>query len=110
MDIVQATGRAMRSLTGKNHGLCARAALRRTEPPTNPSRPPFSRAEFDEVWDVLQSLQEQDDVLAEIIRAMREERGRTKDFDDGRFRERVMILGPQVSVEVLRKVITHCLH
>jgi predicted helicase len=51
-----------------------------------------SRAEFDDVWDVLQSLQEQDEVLAEIISEMRE-RGRTMGFNDARFRERVEILG-----------------
>jgi predicted small metal-binding protein len=33
------------------------------------------------VWVVFQALQEHDEVLAEIIRHMREERGRTK-WDD----------------------------
>ena len=51
-------------------------------------------------------MQEQDDLLAEIIREMREERGRTKGFDDARFRERVEILGPEISLEKLRKAIS----
>jgi hypothetical protein len=65
-----------------------------------------NRAQFDEVWDVLQSLQEQDDVLAEIIRGMREERGRTKGFDDSRFNEIVGVCGPSISLDKLRAAIT----
>ena len=42
------------------------------------------RSSFDEVWNVLQAMQEQDDMLAEIIREMRIELGRTKGFDDSR--------------------------
>jgi len=38
-----------------------------------------NRAEFDEVWDVLQSMQEQDDVLAELIRYAGEQKGRGRD-------------------------------
>ena len=45
-------------------------------------------------------------MLAEIIREMREERGRTKGFDDTQFRERVELLGPQISLETLRGCIT----
>src|ERR1700730_5107806 len=37
---------------------------------------------------------------------MRDERGRTKGFDDTRFREVVEFLGPQISLEVLRDSIT----
>ncbi len=105
VDIVQATGRAMRRSPGKTTGYVLvplyveLAAGETVEAAVN-------RAEFDEVWDVLQSLQEQDDVLAEIIREMREERGRTDSFDDGRFRETVEILGPGVALEALRKAIT----
>jgi predicted helicase len=41
-----------------------------------------ARAQFDEVWVVFQTLQEHhDEVLAEIIRHMREERSRTKGAD-----------------------------
>ena len=51
-------------------------------------------------------MQEQDELLAEIIRQMREERGRTKGFDDASFRERVEFLGPDVALKVLRDSIT----
>src|SRR5207249_939090 len=66
----------------------------------------LARTEFDEVWNVLQAMQEQDELLAEIIRQMRKERGRTKGFDDARFRERVELLGPQLSLKALREAIT----
>jgi predicted helicase len=108
VDIVQATGRAMRKdrenpdkVTGyvlvplfveQAKGETIAEALARTE--------------FDEVWNVLQAMQEQDDMLAEIIRQMREEHGRTKGFDDTRFRERVEFVGPQVSLKALRDSIT----
>ena len=64
------------------------------------------RANFEEVWDVLQSLQEQDEVLADIIQEMREQRGRTKRFDDSRFRERIVLLGPQINLDGIRAAIT----
>ncbi len=64
------------------------------------------RSDFDEVWNVLNRLQEHDEVLAQIISEMRIERGKTGGFDDSRFRERVAILGPSVSLDSLRQSIT----
>src|SRR4029078_2441166 len=60
------------------------------------------RTDFEEAWDVLQAMQERDAVLADIIREMREERGRRGGFDDSRLRERVEVLGPEISLEALR--------
>lgn len=105
VDIVQATGRAMRVAPGKATGYVL-VPLYVEQAAGETVEQAVSRADFDEVWDVLQSLQEQDEVLAEIIREMREERGRTKGFDDSRFRERVEILGPRVALSALRKAIT----
>jgi Helicase associated domain len=51
-------------------------------------------------------MQEQDAVLADIICEMREERGRRGGFDDSRLRERVEVLGPEVSLEVLRNAVS----
>lgn len=45
-------------------------------------------------------------MLAQIIAEMRIERGRTGGFDDSRFRERVETLGPELSLETLRRTIT----
>ena len=65
-----------------------------------------ARAQFDEVWVVFQALQEHDEELAEIIRHMREERGRTKGYDNKAFRGRVEVLGPGVSLDALPHSIT----
>ena len=66
----------------------------------------MKRTDFEEAWDVLQAMQEQDAVLADIIREMREERGRKGGFDDSRLRERVEVLGPEVSLDVLRDAVS----
>ena len=50
-----------------------------------------------------------DAVLADIIREMREERGRKGGFDDSRLRERVEVLGPEVSLDVLRDAVSTAL-
>ena len=107
VDIVQATGRAMRTnpATQKTTGyVLVPLFLEQVEGET--IQEAVARAEFEEVWAVLQALQEHDEVLAEIIRHIREERGRTKGFDDKAFRERVEVLGPSVSLDTLRRSIT----
>ena len=48
-------------------------------------------------------------MLADIIREMREERGRRGGFDDSRLRERVEVLGPEVSLDVLRDAVSTAL-
>lgn len=107
VDIVQATGRAMRLDPPNKKTTGYILVPLYLEQATNESvEQAVLRSDFSEVWEVLQSLQEQDEVLAEIIRDMRMERGRTKGFDDSRFRELVPILGPSVSLEVLRQSIT----
>ncbi len=88
VDIVQATGRAMRRSPGKTTGYVL-VPIYVEQVAGESIAEAVSRAEFDEVCDVLQSLQEQDYVLAEIIREMRRERGRTTGFDDARFIKRV---------------------
>jgi hypothetical protein len=82
VDIVQATGRAMRKspATQKTTGyVLVPLFLEQVEGETIETA--VARAQFDEVWVVFQALQEHDEVLAEIIRHMREERGRTKGAD-----------------------------
>jgi helicase associated protein/helicase-like protein len=105
VDIVQATGRAMRKANGKTTGYVL-VPLFVEQAKGETIEQALARTEFDEVWNVLQAMQEQDDTLADIIREMREERGRTKGFDDTRFREKVEILGPRVSLDALRDSIT----
>ena len=105
IDIVQATGRAMRKANDKTIGyvlvpLFLDLAIGET------LEDALQRTGFDEVWYVLQALQEQDDVLADVIRQMREDKGRLGSYSDRLYRERVEILGPSISLEALRAAIT----
>jgi superfamily II DNA or RNA helicase len=108
VDIVQATGRAMRRSPGKTTGYVLVPLF--VEQAANESvESAVSRSDFDEIWDVLHSLQEQDDVLAELIRNMGEQKGRGKEFDDSGFADRVDIVGFQVGLEDLRTAVaTRC--
>ena len=66
-----------------------------------------ARAEFEEVWAVLQAMQEQDEVLDDIIHQMQAERRLTKGFSsDTRLRTRVEVLGPTLTLDNLRRAIT----
>ena len=105
VDIVQATGRAMRRVPGKTIGyvlLPLYVELAKGESVEDAVR----RTDFDEVWDVLQSLQEQDEVLAELIRDAGEQKGRGTGFDDRGFGDRVDFGGPRLSLENLRRAVT----
>lgn len=107
VDIVQATGRAMRTnkATNKTTGyVLVPLFLKQVEGETIEEA--VARAEFDEVWAVLQALQEHDEVLAETIGHIREERGRTKGFNDQDLRDEVEVLGPTVSLDTLCQSIT----
>jgi len=107
VDIVQVTGRAMRRSdeTGKEFGyVMVPLFLDLTANETIEEA--LHRTGYSDVWDVLTAMMEQDDVLTDIIRQMREDQGRTGGYDDSRFRERIEVLGPSVSLEVIRNSIT----
>ena len=87
VDIVQAVGRAMRNAPGKTTGYILvplyvdltqgereASASWSESPQSQPTQESLdaavARAEFDEVWAVLQALQEQDEVLDDIIHQM----------------------------------------
>jgi predicted helicase len=105
VDIVQAIGRAMRTAQGKAIGYVF-LPLYVQEAAGESVEEAIARADFDEVWNVLQALQEQDDAIADTIREMRESQGRIGGFDDSRFQERVQVFGPAVSLNALRQSIT----
>ena len=92
VDIVQAVGRAMRNAPGKTTGDIL-VPLYVEQAAGESLDAAVARAEFDEVWAVLQALQEQDEVLNEIIQEMGVEKGRTQGFNDSRFRKKVSVLG-----------------
>lgn len=109
VDIVQAAGRAMRKpndptilkecgyillplLIEQNEGETLEQALDKTN--------------FDTTWDVLNALQENDEVLADIINQMREDKGRGLGYNDLRLREKIEVLGPKLELNDLRNSIT----
>ncbi|OGR42029.1 MAG: hypothetical protein A2X28_03545 [Elusimicrobia bacterium GWA2_56_46] len=104
VDIVQATGRAMRKAPNKEFGYILvplYLEIKKNETIVEA----VLRGKFEEVWDVLAALQEQDDLLADIIRQMRQERGQAKGYSDARFREQIEILGPSILLQDLKKSI-----
>lgn len=105
VDIVQATGRAMRKSPGKEFGYVMVPLF--VEQTSNESiEEALHRTGFDDVWDLLSAMKEQDEVLTDIIRQMQVDKGRTGGYDDSRFSERVEVLGPSVSLETIRESIT----
>jgi superfamily II DNA or RNA helicase len=108
VDIVQATGRAMRLSPGKTTGYVLVPLY--VEQATNETvEEAVNRSSYDEVWEVLNSLQEQDEVLAEIIRYAGEQRGAQKGVDDSRLTDRVDVVGIPIELEALRSVVvTRC--
>lgn len=111
VDIVQAVGRAMRTSpeTGKKLGYILvplHVELKKNESLEDAVK----RAGFDDVWQVLAAMQEQDEVLDEAIHQIQADRKLGKGFNDELFRRRVEIVGPPVALAALRKsVTTRCL-
>ncbi|MDO9011078.1 MAG: Helicase associated domain protein [Gallionella sp.] len=105
VDIVQATGRAMRKSPSKEFGYVMVPLF--VEQAANESiEEALQRTGFDDIWDLLGAMREQDDVLTDIIRQMREDKGRSGGYDESRFNERVEVLGPSVSLDMIRESIT----
>jgi len=105
VDIVQATGRAMRKSPGKEFGYVM-VPLFLEQAANETIEEALHRTGFDDIWELLAAMREQDDVLTDIIREMRVEKGKTGGYDESRFRERVEVLGPSLLLEVIRGAIT----
>ena len=105
VDIVQAAGRAIRTAPNKTVGYVLLPLF--VETATGETiEEALARTGFQEVWNVIGALAEQDEVLADIIRQMRVERGRRGGFDDSRLREIVEVIGPSVLLETLRAAVS----
>jgi superfamily II DNA or RNA helicase/DNA-binding SARP family transcriptional activator len=105
VDIVQAIGRAMRISGSKEVGYVL-IPLYLEQKAGESLEEAIVRANFEEVWDILQSLQEQDEVLAELIREMAVAKASGKGFDDSRFSDRIAFTGPVLALESIRQALT----
>jgi superfamily II DNA or RNA helicase len=105
VDIVQAIGRAMRKSPGKEIGYVL-VPLYLEQKDGETLEEAVARTNFEEVWDILQSLKEQDEVLADLIRDMAEAKGRGKGEKENPLGDRIDFVGPVLSLESLRDSIT----
>jgi hypothetical protein len=101
VDIIQAIGRAMRTSprTGKEFGYVLVPLfldIARGESVEDA----VTRAKFDEVWEIIHTLQEQDEALAEQIQRMAESKGHTGKYDSSTL-EMIEFCGENVAVESL---------
>lgn len=105
VDIVQAAGRAMRRAPDKEYGyILIPVFLEVAQGETIEQA--LEKTQYDEIWQVLQALQEHDESLAEIIGQMRQDIGRTGSCSESCLREKVEVLAPEVSLITLRNAIT----
>jgi len=105
IDIVQAVGRAMRKAPRKKRGYVLVPLY--LEVSENESiEDALERTDFDEVGTVLNAMKTQDETLADVIREMRTERGRTGGFSDSKLRDYVEFIGPEISLPALCEGIT----
>lgn len=105
VDITQAVGRAMRKAPDKECGYIFLPIFLEVAKGEN-IETALEKTQFQDIWDVLEAMQEQDECLAEIIREMREDIGRKKGFDDSLLRERLELIGPGLELDHLQQAIT----
>ena len=109
VDIVQATGRAMRKSPGKGVGYVF-VPLYLEQEKDESLEEALERTDFSEIWNVLQAMKEQDEDLADVIREVQQERGKTGGYNDSRLREHLEVLGPALNLATLRNAInTQCI-
>ncbi|MGR3173060.1 MAG: Helicase associated domain protein [Candidatus Scalindua sp.] len=108
IDIIQATGRAMRKdPSNPDKALGYILVPLYLEITTGESiEDAVDKADFKEVWNVLQVLQEQDEVLADIIRQMQEDKGKSGEQEGNGFSEIIDIYGVDISLKTLQESIT----
>jgi predicted helicase len=106
IDIAQATGRAMRKPegSGKTSGyVVVPVFLERDRDETLDAA--LGRSDFSDVANVLNAMQEQDDELVDIIRELKEAKGRGEVFNPLRLIEKVHVIGPSIPLIALRSAI-----
>ena len=108
VDIVQATGRAMRKDPHNPDKVLGYILVPLyLEITTGESiEDAVDEADFEEVWNVLQALQEQDEVLADVIRQMQEDKGKGGEQKGDDFGDIIDIFGVDISLKTLQESIT----
>jgi superfamily II DNA or RNA helicase len=106
VDIVQAIGRAMRTSPKKEKGYIF-IPLYLEQAKNESIESALERSNFQEIWAVLQAIQEQDEVFDQIIQQLNAStKLKRKGFNDARLSEKLEIIGPTISVKKLQKAIT----
>jgi superfamily II DNA or RNA helicase len=103
IDIAQATGRAMRKPIGSKKAIgyvVVPLFLERQKDETLEEA--LHRSEFGNVANILNAMQEQDEDLVEIIRELKEAKGRGEVFNPRRLADKIEVLGPSIELSTLR--------
>lgn len=106
IDIAQAAGRAMRQSKATNKKLGYIVVPLFIEQKKNETESEaLARSGFDEVAMVLGAMLENDDDLVDLIREMKEAKGRGDKFNPKRLNEKIEVIGPEIDLDELRRSI-----
>jgi superfamily II DNA or RNA helicase len=106
IDIAQAAGRAMRQSKATNKRLGYIVVPLFIEQKKNETEAEaLARSGFDEVAMVLGSMLENDDDLVDLIRELKEAKGRGDKFNPKSLHEKVEVIGPAIDLDELRRSI-----
>ena len=102
IDIAQAVGRAMRKPRGgdKKVGYIVVPVFAR-DTSEQSVEDAIKSEDFDDVALILNSLLEQDEELVEIVRELKQAKGRGEVFNPKRFKEKFEVIGPLIELEEL---------
>jgi superfamily II DNA or RNA helicase len=102
IDIAQAVGRAMRKPRGSDKKVGYIVVPIFAEDASEQSvEEAIKKENFDDVALVLSALLEQDEELAEIIRELKQSKGRGEIFNPKRFKEKIEVIGPLIGLDEL---------
>ena len=103
IDIAQAAGRAMRQSKATNKKLGYIVVPLFIEQKKNETEAEaLARSGFDEVAAVLGAMLENDDDLVDLIREIKEAKGRGDKFNPKSLREKIEVIGPAIDLDELR--------
>ena len=104
IDIAQAAGRAMRQSKATNKKLGYIVVPLFIEQKKNETESEaLARSGFDEVAMVLGAMLENDDDLVDLIREMKEAKGRGDKFNPKSLHEKIEVIGPAIDLDELRR-------